>query len=323
MALTVLRCVSDGSHRWGVVEQDRVRLLPGGVAPRTIDLLWLGADRIRELAATDWIPTGRLDVVSPVTTPGQIMCQGLNYGDHAAESGHARRSRNMFFPKAPSSISGPFEDVVRPADCELLDFEVEVGIVLRRDLVEGARVSIDNIGEFIGAFVACNDMSARDQMFGAPFLQWFVGKSGRTFCPCGPYLLIPEPGDIEMILAQLELRLWLNGEIRQSATTVDMIFKPGETLTEIAGFMDMAAGDLLLTGTPGGILAQGTPEVLAILGEQLRDDEARRALLVAEMKRSARFLQPGDTVRTTIASADRRFDLGTQTFGIVDGETRA
>src|SRR5882757_4651659 len=118
-------------------------------------------------AATQ-IPASRL--LSPVTSRAQLICQGLNYATHAAEAQqHVRRS-NLIFAKASSSLTGPFASVIRPPEVELLDYEVEIGLVIRQDLLAATQVTDTNVGDVVAAVVLCNDVSARDVMFGASFL---------------------------------------------------------------------------------------------------------------------------------------------------------
>ena len=257
------------------------------------------------------------DLLSPVTTDARILCQGLNYGAHAAEAGHHVRKQNLFFMKASSTLSGPYSDIVRPQEVQLLDYEVEIGVVLRTDLLGATQVTDANIGDYVAGVVLCDDVSARDVMFGASFLQWFQGKSFRTFCPAGPVLCLLEPGEVAETLASLEIKLWLNGELRQSAASAQLIYKPAETLTQLSGFMDMKRGDLLLTGTPGGVIAQGTPKVLDILKSQLMDDEARRTALCEEFQAKATFLQPGDVVTANLNDVRLGRDLGGQSNTII------
>lgn len=239
-------------------------------------------------------------LLSPVTSDASIICQGLNYKDHAAEAGHRERKQNLFFSKASSSLSGPFAGVVRPSNTELLDYEVEVGLVLRTAIETPRDVAEADIGRYVAGVVLCDDVSARDVMFGASFLQWFQGKSYRTFCPTGPVLWYLEPADVAGVLEHLEIKLWCNGDLRQQAISADMIYKPAETLTELSRIVDLRAGDLLLTGTPGGVIAKGNPQVIDILRTHLLDDEARRAALRVELQKYGEFLREGDVVRSIL-----------------------
>ena len=243
-------------------------------------------------------------LLSPVTADGTIFAQGLNYGSHAAEAQHAKRTSNLIFCKASSSITGPYGNIVRPAEVQLLDYEVEFGIVLRKDLREGDGVTDQTVGDAVAGIVLCNDVSARDTMFGTTFLQWYRGKSYRTFCPVGPALWLLDRDEVRDALLNLEINLWVNGEPRQSGISEQLIWKPAETLAYIASTIDMHRGDLLLTGTPGGVTAPATPRMVEILKNRLLADELRRDELRAEMTMGRRFLRQGDIVTATLT--DRR-----------------
>jgi len=256
---------------------------------------------------------------SPVTNDATLICQGLNYADHAAEAGHHERKQNLLFGKASTSLSGPYDDIVRPAGVELLDYEVEVGIVMRAKLGIGDTVDASNIGSYVAGAVLCNDVSARDVMFAASFLQWFQGKSYRTFCPAGPVLYLMTPSEVAVTLENLEISLTYQGVQRQHASTSHLIHKPAETLTQIASIMDLRAGDMVLTGTPGGVIAQGTPKLVETLKTQLLDDARRRDEMRVEMKNLANFLQPGESLSLTMRDLHAGIDLGGQYSVIAEG----
>lgn len=243
-------------------------------------------------------------LLSPVTDDARIYAQGLNYQSHAAEAQHEKRRSNLIFAKASSTLNSPFGDIRRPKEVELLDYEVEFGLVLRRDIGEGDQAATSDLGQAVAGIVLCNDVSARDTMFGSTFMQWFRGKSYRTFCPAGPVLWYLEPGEVDAAIGQLELKLWVNGELRQAASSDQLIWKPGETLSYIASSIDLKRGDLLLTGTPGGVTAPATPRMVEILQQHLLADEVRRDALRVEMTKGRPFLQPGDVVTATLF--DRR-----------------
>lgn len=257
------------------------------------------------------------DLRSPVTSDATLVCQGLNYGEHVKEAGHTERKANLLFLKASSSLSGPYEDIVRPEGVELLDYEVEVGVVLRASPQPGVAIDDANLADVVAGFVLCNDVSARDVMFGASFLQWFQGKSYRTFCPAGPVLYLPARDELAAAAEALEISLTYNDELKQSASTGQLIYKPGETLGHIAAFMDLKRGDMILTGTPGGVLAHVTPGVATTLQDNLFNDAARRKGFVDELRKSSPFLQPGDVLTLKMSDARGGIDLGAQKTAIV------
>jgi 2-keto-4-pentenoate hydratase/2-oxohepta-3-ene-1,7-dioic acid hydratase in catechol pathway len=256
------------------------------------------------------IPASQL--LSPVTSDAQLICQGLNYASHAAEAQqHVRRS-NLIFAKASSSLTGPFASIVRPSEVELLDYEVEIGLLMRRDICEATDITEANVGDVVAAVVLCNDVSARDIMFGASFLQWFQGKSYRTFCPAGPVLYWLERSEVRETLEHLQIQLWLNGELRQSASSAQLIFKPAETLASLSTQMDLRCGDLLLTGTPGGVTAPASPKLVEILKTHLMADAVRRDELRVEMAKFRPFMKPGDVVTANLVDTLRHQALGGQ-----------
>jgi 2-keto-4-pentenoate hydratase/2-oxohepta-3-ene-1,7-dioic acid hydratase in catechol pathway len=257
---------------------------------------------------------------SPITTNARLLCQGLNYRDHAVEAGHHERKQNLLFTKASSSLSGPYDAVRRPANTQLLDYEAEIGVVLRSDLRPTQIIGNDTIGEVVAGVVLCNDVSARDTMFGASFFQWFEGKSAWTFCPAGPVLYLLDRGEVAATLEHLELKLWLNGDARQSAVSSNLIYKPAETLTHIASFMSLSRGDVILTGTPGGVIAQGSPKLFDILKNQLHADIPRRDAMRAELLASATFLKPGDKMTLSLRDGHAGLDLGRQDTMVIQSE---
>ena len=253
--------------------------------------------------------TGR-DLLSPITTDAVIYCQGLNYADHAAEADHHSRKTNLVFNKASSALMGPFNDIIRPDDVELLDYEVELGLVLRREISQAVQVDSNNVGDYVAGVVLANDVSARDTMFSATFFQWFEGKSARTFCPCGPVLWLLTPNEVEETLGNLEISLSLNGEPRQRASTSQLIWKPAETIAHLSRRFDLKAGDLILSGAPGGVTAAVTAKLVQIFRDLLFDDAGRRAALRAELKNGRPFMQPGGVVTTSLRALRSNEFLG-------------
>ncbi|WP_257542486.1 MULTISPECIES: fumarylacetoacetate hydrolase family protein [unclassified Sphingobium] len=218
----------------------------------------------------------------------------------------------MIFLKASSSLSGPYDDIQTPAGVELLDYEVEIGVVLRRDVSAAESITDANVGDFIAGVTLCNDVSARDVMFGAGFMQWYRGKSYRGFCPTGPLLYLLARSEVAAALTSLTITLDLNGERRQTGSSAQFIHKPGDTVAELSSLMDLRRGDMILTGTPGGVIAQGSPAIMGILREHLLNDAARREQFTAEMQKSAKFLQPGDVLNLSIRDEGAGIDLGGQ-----------
>tara|TARA_R110002110_G_scaffold205066_7_gene416973 strand:+ start:97215 stop:98009 length:795 start_codon:yes stop_codon:yes gene_type:complete len=258
-------------------------------------------------------------LLSPISSDVQLFCQGLNYADHRTESGikDAQGEENLIFMKAASSICGPNDTILRPRDCVLLDYEIELALVLKEAVSESVSVSEADLPRYVGGIVLCNDVSARDVMFGSPMLQWFRGKSQRTFCPMGPVLYLMDEADFAHLYS-LQLTLKLNGAVKQSASTDLLIHRPAASLAELSTFTDFAPGDCLLTGTPGGVLAQGSLKAgLAIL-LNFKNDARRRQKFTRAQLAQAEFLKPGDVLELSIKTPDGTIDLGSQRNEIRD-----
>ena len=313
MGISIVRIAQSGhGYQWGIADGNEIALLARDYPSHreVMDDYFSNPDAFNAegLARVSWAGSA---VLSPITSDVQIFCQGLNYASHQEEGGlKAHKGQNLIFSKPPSTICGPYDDIIRPEGCELLDYEIELALVLKKDLPPHTIVTGNNLLDYVGGFTIANDVSARDFMFGAPMLQWFKGKGQRTFCPTGPVLYLLD-ADEQELLSSLRLTLTLNDEVRQDATTDQLIFKPEETLTEIAAFADINRGDMLLTGTPGGVILNANLKVgLAIL-LNFTNDEKRRLKLV-KSQQSVRYLQPGDELRLTMRSVDGVLDFGAQ-----------
>jgi 2,4-didehydro-3-deoxy-L-rhamnonate hydrolase len=299
---------SDG---WGVVRGDDILPLPGEYAT-TAEVLGEGVKAARELLADPNAASVPLAGVTPLNPlPGaRVLCQGANYRSHMVESGmDPDRAFNMLFTKSTASLSGAHDAIVTPPHVRLLDYEVELGIVVGAPVTGPVTVTPADLPDYVGAFVLANDVSARDIQL--PQGQWYKGKSYRTFCPVGPYLCVPERAEVAR-WAELRLTLTVNGEPRQDSLAGDMVFGPAATLTEFSQLETLAVGDLILTGTPGGVALQ-PPGALAQKIAGLLPESRRWELFVTTQARSRAYLKPGDRVVAAIRTDDGALDLGTQT----------
>ena len=319
MGICVIRFKeSEEVIRWGIVENNLVMPLSTHYASHR-DLMDAFSDNPTSLQFSTEVavPLETLQLLSPVTSDVQIFCQGLNYASHQEEGGvKTGKGQNLIFTKPPSSICGPRDDIIRPANCQLLDYEVELALVLKRDVPADTEITNENLLDYVGGFTLANDVSARDLCFGAPMLQWFKGKGHRTFCPTGPILYLMESEEVDL-LSNLRLTLSLNGESRQDATTDQLIFKPDETLTELAGFTNLMKGDMLLTGTPGGVILNASPKVGLAIVMNFTNDKKRREKLIKSQK-GVRYLQPGDQLKLSLETKDGSRHFGSQTNMIRD-----
>jgi 2-keto-4-pentenoate hydratase/2-oxohepta-3-ene-1,7-dioic acid hydratase in catechol pathway len=188
-------------------------------------------------------------------------------------------------------------------------YQLALGLVSGRPNTGPIDVTPENLHEYVAGVTITDDISARNIQI--PQEQWDKGKSYRTFCPTGPYLYLLEVHDVPLLDA-LELRLWVNGELRQSACTADMLYKPAETLQELSGVMDLDPGDLILTGTPAGVAIAPPPCVVQKATALVLSPEQRSDLFIAGQLKNHRYLKEGDLIRASISSSDGRIDLGTQ-----------
>jgi 2-keto-4-pentenoate hydratase/2-oxohepta-3-ene-1,7-dioic acid hydratase in catechol pathway len=207
----------------------------------------LAAGRLDRLEGTEGLRVG-----APVARPGKVVCIGLNYRDHAAETGAAIPAEPVVFMKDPSTVVGPFDDVLVPRDSVKTDWEVELGVVIGRT----ARY-LDTDGEALGCvagYAVSHDVSEREFQLERGG-QWDKGKSCETFNPLGPWLV---PAGQVADPQALGLRLWVNGTPRQNGTTADMIFPVAHVIRYLSRFMVLHPGDVINTGTPAGV-ALGLP----------------------------------------------------------------
>jgi len=198
---------------------------------------------------------------APIARPHQILCIGLNYSDHAAETGQAVPGEPILFTKAPNTLIGPNDDVLIPRGSEKTDWEVELGIVIGRRssyLADEAEAAAS-----IAGYVLVNDVSERAWQIERGG-QWSKGKSAPTFNPAGPYLVTPdEIGDV----LDLDLTLDIDGVRKQDGSTSTMIFSPSFIVHYLSQFLALEPGDLINTGTPPGVGMGQKPPVYLRGGE--------------------------------------------------------
>ena len=260
-------------------------------------------------APRDAVPAGSVELLSPVTAPTRVVAQAVNYRSHALDSGmDPDKLPPVFFRKASHSITGPTGDILRPAGIGFLDYEVELGLVIGAGLPVGTTVTDASLARYVAALVVTNDISARQIQLTKT--QFYEAKSYPTFTPAGPWLTLVDAADLAS-LNSLRLTLSVNGQMRQDSTVADMIVRPAQALTALAGFQPMAPGDLLLTGTPGGTALKAPPKPIEKLAALL-PPATRWKLFFQREARNPRYLQDGDVITATIASADGRLNLGTQ-----------
>ena len=228
-----------------------------GVVENITGELLAGAELARVRAAVDGGGLPVLDAeglrVGPPIRPGKVVCIGLNYHDHAAETGATLPTEPVLFLKAADTVVGPFDDVLIPRLSQKTDWEVELAVVIGR-----AARYVDSDAEAlacVGGYAVVNDVSEREFQLERQG-QWDKGKNCETFNPLGPWLVTAdEVGDPQA----LGLRLWVNGEPRQDGNTANMNFGVAELVRYVSQFMVLYPGDVINTGTPAGV-AMGQPE---------------------------------------------------------------
>ncbi|MBD8535018.1 fumarylacetoacetate hydrolase family protein [Plantibacter sp. CFBP 13570] len=220
-----------------------------------------GVDQVRAALESGALPVldgaDELRIGAPIARPSAVVCIGMNYAAHAAESGSAPPEIPIMFLKTPNTVVGPNDDVRIPRGSTKTDWEVELGVVI------GERTSYldspeDALGRIAG-FVTANDVSERDFQMAASGGQWSKGKCAPGFNPTGPWLVTPD----EVDAGALRLRSWVNGEPRQDSSTADLIFDVATVIWHLSQYLQLEPGDLVLTGTPEGVALSGRFPYLA------------------------------------------------------------
>ncbi|MCL6517357.1 fumarylacetoacetate hydrolase family protein [Alicyclobacillus sp.] len=247
----------------GVLDVARAAQRYGGAAPETVDAVITGGDAARRAVADLvaraledgqagdlFVAEERVSFGPAVTNPEKILCVGTNYRKHAIESNMPIPTFPVLFSKFNNTLAGHGEPVRMPA-AEQVDYEVELVIVIGR---EAKDVPKEKALSYVFGYATGNDLSARDLQFRTG--QWLLGKTLDGFAPVGPYVVtadeVPNPN-------ALHLELRLNGQVRQSSNTADMIFDCAELVSYASRYMTLKPGDLIFTGTPEGVIL-GYPE---------------------------------------------------------------
>jgi 2-keto-4-pentenoate hydratase/2-oxohepta-3-ene-1,7-dioic acid hydratase in catechol pathway len=192
-------------------------------------------------------PATQVRLLPPIPDPRKIVCLGLNYKDHAAESGAQIPKEPILFSKYATALVGPGDNIVVPAVSQEVDFEAELVIVVGR---RGRNLSTDAASQYVAGYTVGHDVSARDWQLKKDGKQWMVGKTFDTFAPIGPHLVTAdEVGDPH----KLRISLRLNGQTMQDSNTEQMIFGVGPTLAYLSQVFTLEPGDLIFTGTPPGV----------------------------------------------------------------------
>jgi 2-keto-4-pentenoate hydratase/2-oxohepta-3-ene-1,7-dioic acid hydratase in catechol pathway len=256
--------------RLGPIGSERPVVIEGGVAydigvlTADIDGAFLeagGVDAVRHALANGTLPelegASELRIGAPIARPSAVLCIGMNYAAHAAESGSEPPTVPIMFLKTPNTVVGPDDEVEIPRGSVKTDWEVELGVVI------GSRTSYldspDEARSRIAGYVLANDVSERTFQLEVSGGQWSKGKCAPGFNPTGPWLVTADEVDD----TDLRLRSWVNGESRQDSTTSDMIFAVDYLIWSLSQYLTLEPGDLVLTGTPQGVALSGRFPYLA------------------------------------------------------------
>lgn len=201
-------------------------------------------------------------VLAPISRPAKIICLGLNYADHAAETGHEKPKLPILFTKFANAISGPGAPIVLTKASEKIDYEAEFAFVIGKT---AKHVAEADALDYVAGYMMLNDVSARDLQ--TETSQWFRGKSPDTFAPTGPYLVTrDEVSDPHA----LDVKLWLNGQMMQSSNTRHLIFNVPFLVHHLSKTLTLEPGDIVSTGTPSGVGMAREPQVFLKAGDVVR-----------------------------------------------------
>lgn len=251
-----------GSTRIGVADGDEMVDLSASVPdlPREmVAFLEAGSDAMEAARAAvsngTRIPLADVHLEAPITRPPKFLAVGLNYADHVAESGMETPEHPTIFNKQSTCVTGPTDPVHVPRASHVLDYEGELGIVIGR---RGRHVSRDDAADYIAGYVVVNDVTVRDWQFRTP--TWTMGKSFDTHGPIGPWIVttdeISDPH-------RLDLRTYVNGELRQESNTKQLIFDSFYLVEHFSTAFTLEPGDIIATGTPSGVgIVHKPPQIL-------------------------------------------------------------
>ncbi len=239
--------VTDAGPRVGCIDDGEVVPTPG--IPDIINLFYdPSLEHSIEAALKGRIdaqPLNEVELLAPIPRPTKIIAIGLNYRDHAEETGQKLPKAPILFSKPPTAVIGHESNIIIPDGASQVDYEVELGVVMGKG---GRNIPVELALDYVGGYTVFNDISARDYQFRDG--QWFRGKSFDTFAPMGPCLTLPDqiPNPQE-----LKMQLRLNGKTRQKSSTANMVFSVAELIADISQVMTFEPGDVIATGTPSGV----------------------------------------------------------------------
>ena len=240
----------------GIIDVEQAASLLSIEAPKTIEEVIIGGDEslqaLKELSTKEvsFIKEENLSYAPCVTSPEKIICVGLNYVNHAKESNMEIPSSPVLFSKFNNALSGHNQTIQLPSNAEKFDYEAELVIVMGKEAIN---VSKEDALSYVFGYTVGNDLSARDLQFRTG--QWLLGKTCDEFAPIGPEIVTAD----ELDPTNLSIQCKVNGEVRQSANTRDMIFDCATIISYLSQHLTLKPGDIIFSGTPDGVIL-GNPE---------------------------------------------------------------
>jgi 2-keto-4-pentenoate hydratase/2-oxohepta-3-ene-1,7-dioic acid hydratase in catechol pathway len=267
---------ANGKERIGIVSGDGLIEIPGGMIPLIAD--WdKRKDELTKIAreAKPQFRIADVHLLAPVPNPQKILAIGLNYADHVEESGQPMPERQIWFSKLPNAVNGPFDPIEIPAASSAVDYEAELVFIVGKRC---RNLSREQAHTAIFGFCAGNDVSVRDWQFHTS--QWILGKSFDTHAPFGPYIVTAdEVGDPHT----LGISCFVNGEKRQDSNTKNLVFGVYDQVALLSQAMTLMPGDVIFTGTPGGVGLASRPPNFLKAGDIVRVEIERVGAIEAKM----------------------------------------
>ncbi|CAN5796665.1 fumarylacetoacetate hydrolase family protein [soil metagenome] len=255
----VMYSVHEGEPKVGLVDDGDVRQLAANETSM-LALISEGADK--QPLGGESVPLEDVQLHAPIARPGKIIGIGLNYEDHAAETGADIPEKPIVFAKYPNTINGPGAPIRIPKITKKADYEAELAVVIGRST---RNVEAEDALDYVFGYMNANDVSSRDLQFSEGG-QWTRSKSIDTFCPTGPYLVTKdEIGDPQ----NLSIKCTLNGEVMQEGNTKKMVFSVAEIVAFLSTGMTLEPGDIIVTGTPPGVGVACDPQVFLKDGDEV------------------------------------------------------
>ncbi|HEY5332004.1 MAG TPA: fumarylacetoacetate hydrolase family protein [Solirubrobacterales bacterium] len=274
--MNIARIHTDDEFRLGIVDGDELALIDMPLGPgQGVEALYslrtgAGDNLLPDAAAkllSDAVSGGPrvaladVRLTAPVPKPEKIFAAGLNYADHIAESNLEPPDTPLIFAKYANTVCGPFDDIQRPVVSRQLDYEGELGVIIGRRC---RHVPKERAYEVVAGYVVLNDVTVRDWQEATS--QWCIGKSFDTHCPVGPWMTSADavdPGD-------MRIRTWVNGEPRQESNTRHLLFGVDDLIAYVSQACTLQPGDVIATGTPGGVAESMDPPAFLVDGDEVR-----------------------------------------------------